>query len=215
MKFKNLSDTNHMAEISDRDAKELALIASKYVLLPNPDVIKQLGAVAYFPTARRSEQTQRVNTKHKSESGEDIIVDKNGSPGWALLWPHGLREKPTGWRLAHVWDGYAKDPDAFSNPANLCLISGALMSLTDIGKGYTPPLMPYLKYHAYEEYKWRPTGQPKVEKPKDYKYVAESWKYLPTNDDPREMLRHRFNNLGNEKVTAIKSLNTQIPWRTK
>lgn len=156
----------------EKDAVNLTSILATNSWLPNPSVVAALPK-AIFPTIR---DQQRRGTLEG-----DLLLDDNTSPRWALFWAHGDSRvaHQNGWTTAHVWAA-PKDRDAYTCLANLALLPEALASLSD----KTGPAVPYLRFHAWNTYGWKPAGEQTPQKP--YAYEEIEWRYLPSTDNPKE-----------------------------
>ncbi len=157
----------------DRDAILLVVLAARYCLMPHPDVVSRLEVVP-FPVIRNS------GKRGKTDLVDDrtVMYDDNTIPRWAIFWSHGDGRTAhiKGCSIAHVW-AMPKDPDAFTNVANLAIIPECLASLTD----KDGPLVPFLQYHAQSSYGWRPKDCPAIEKPPGYDCIR--WNYIEPSDD--------------------------------
>jgi hypothetical protein len=130
----------------------LAVIAAAHCWMPHRDVVAACGG-AVFPTIRASSTAPRMTVA--AVAGRQLMHDDNMTPRWAFLWSHGIGETghPKGWTFALVL-GDARDPDAYTNLANVVLMPEVLASLSDkVG-----PLCGFLRYHAQTVYGWKPKG---------------------------------------------------------
>lgn len=184
----SLPDFNHV--------DELVAAISSYIRLPHPAVVAKLeGAV--FPSIR--------DRKHRFEfssiGDRRILLDDNTTPRWALLWSHGYSTTahPKGWTFAHVW-ARPKDPDCYTNVANLAMMPEYIASLTD----KDGPLGAYLRYHAWEKYGWRPRYDDEPTKPEGYDAI--SWCYLREESDPMGFIRSRVQELKNKRCRLLREL---------
>ena len=193
---------NVSSEIDADDAEALVRIAAKYVRVPNKRVVDALGSKSVFPSVRAS-----AKRGERGSTQDGIYRCDNTSPRYALLWPHGYRGVPEGWRVAHIWPN-SGDKDCYTNIANLCLVAAPLERLTD-GNG---PLLPYLKYNAQNSYGWRPKGESEIEKPNNYDFVQ--WLELNMQGEPIKNLNMRFDALNNHAIRQYRKIGGMEHWRT-
>lgn len=183
--------------IAGGDRFDLAKIAVRHCLLPNPDVVAAFSG-ALLPVIRAStKRGQRGEVK--DFDGRELLCDDNTSPKWALLWSHGLRNNPRkGWTFAHVWDE-SGDPAAYTRLANLCMIPESLSGLSD----KDGPLVEYLRFHAFDRYGWAPRGQmPK--RPEQYDMLE--WRYLEPIDDPQAAFLERLLVSSDKRAILLRQL---------
>lgn len=152
-----------------KDARAVALLAARLCLLPDKKTVRQFKK-AVFPTKRKT--TSRGKRIRKGKG----MWDDNTTPRWALLWSHGVHggnDVLRGWHVAHVWSN-CNELECYTRLENLLLVPAAYAGLTD-GDG---PLAPYLRYHAFKVYRWRPKGKPAPKKPLEYEKFRKLWRYL-------------------------------------
>jgi hypothetical protein len=118
---------------------------------------------AVFPTSGYKSNHKR--SSHIELDGLAIgMYDDNATPEWALFWSHGLRgTRPKGWTIAHVWPT-SDHIDSFTHIANLAMAPEAFASLT-YKKG---PLTAYLRWHAWQVYRWKPKQESDPVRPNGY-----------------------------------------------
>jgi hypothetical protein len=176
------------------DSVALAALAARHCRLPHPDVVARCSG-AVFPTIR--DQKNRLTLDEERQ----LLLDDNVTPRWALFWAHGMGQThhPRGWTIAHVW-GAPKDPDAYTNLANLCLMPECLASLSD----KDGPLGAYLQYHAYTGYGWHPKHLDPPPRPEGFEAI--DWAYFDPHDDPTSFIRERLMTLNNQRVTLLRPL---------
>jgi len=146
-----------------KDARAIALLAARLCQLPNKKTVSHFKK-AVLPTKRKTaSRAKRIKT------GKGMW-DDNTTPRWALLWSHGVRggnKALKGWHVAHVWNN-CNNVHCYTRLENLLLVPAAYAGLTD-GDG---PLTPYLRYHPYKAYGWKPKGKPAPKKPPEYQKFA-------------------------------------------
>lgn len=176
------------------DAAAFARLAAPYCKLPHANVIAKLGG-AVFPTIRDQKNRLTFNPDR------NLLLDDNVTPRWALLWAHGMAQThhPKGWTIAHVW-ALPKDPDAYTNLANLCLMPECLGSLSD-KRG---PLVPFLQYHANSVYGWNPSCVAEVIKPEGFDEIR--WSYFDDFNDPAANIKNRIMTLNNQRVKILRDI---------
>ena len=168
-----------------KDARDIALLAARLCLLPHEETVGQFKK-AVFPTKRKTAlRCQRIKTSKG-------MWDDNTTPRWALLWSHGVRggnKALKGWHVAHVWNN-CNNVQCYTRLENLLLVPAAYAGLTDADG----PLTPYLRYHAFKVYRWRPKGRPAPKKPSEYEKFASKWRYLSAEPgDARKRVLDRLN----------------------
>ncbi len=185
-----------------KDAQVLVAIAARHCRMPHPSAVAAM-ARAVFPSIRASSTQPRLSVATIGETR--LMHDDNMTPRWAFLWAHGIADTahPNGWTFAHVWTA-ARDPDAYTNLANLVLMPEPLASMSD----KQGPLMPYLQHHAQTVYGWKPRGVEDVAKPVGYDEIT--WAYMPPCDDPRKFVRDRLAVLNNERVKILRELMSEV-----
>ena len=156
-------DRNTLPRIgyASKEAIAIALMAAQFCRLPDCDTVKTFGK-AVFPTVRKN--SKRATGEHKN--GKFLMYDDNTTPKWALVWSHGTFGKTKelfGWRIAHVWEK-CDQVESYTRLENLLLVPAAYSGLTD----HDGPLAPYLRYHAYKHYKWRPEDEQDPKEPAKY-----------------------------------------------
>ncbi len=182
----------------NRYSLRLASMVAETSWLPNPNTVDAFqGAV--FPTSRYKRGHERFSTI--KEDGVPIgMYDDNATPEWAMFWAHGLtgtREK--GWTIAHVWPA-SNDINSYTHIANLAIVPEPFASLTDkIG-----PLTAFLRWHAWNAYRWKPARETNPTRPDGYDQVK--WRYLPYESEPRELIRNRFYQLNNERTRTLRQI---------
>ena len=176
------------------DAAGMAMIAARHCRLPHPDVVAACAG-PIFPTIR----DQRRRGQIDEDAG--LLLDDNATPRWALFRAHGMAQThhPKGWTIAHVWAA-PKDPDAYTNLANLCLMPECLGSLSD----KAGPLCPYLKFHAQDVYGWRPSQVTPCDKPDGYGEIQ--WTYFDPQPNPLDFVKDRVTSLNNQRVLVLRRL---------
>jgi hypothetical protein len=183
-----------LKELGD-DQIALVRIVVRHCLMPHPRVVASLNGPA-FPSIR--DQKKRLTIGQVG--GRQVLLDDNVTPRWALLWAHGIKntEHLHGWTFAHVW-GLPKDPAAYTNLANLCMMPEFFGSLSD----KNGPLCAYLKFHAWSQYGWSPDGTAPPE-PVDYQTL--DWRYLAPLDEPQAFIVARMVALDNQRVKMLRQL---------
>ena len=181
------------------DRLELVRIAVRHCLMPHPDVVASIGG-AVFPSIR--DQKHRLTIAEIN--GRPVLLDDNVTPRWALLWAHGVKntEHLKGWTFAHVW-GQPKNPDAYTNLANLCMMPEFFGSLSD----KDGPLSNYLKFHAWSRYGWSPDGAPP---PQPDDFIAVQWRYLPAINSPRDFINERLSVLNNQRTRMLQTVASSL-----
>jgi hypothetical protein len=170
-----------------KDARAIALLAARLCLLPDKKTVSQFEK-AVFPTKRKTAlRGSLIIDKSNKEIG---MYDDNTTPRLALIWSHDIQggdRALEGWRVAHVWDN-CNNVQCYTRLENLLLVPAAYAGLTDADG----PLAPYLRYHAFKVYRWRPKGRPAPKKPSEYEKFASKWRYLsaePGNARERVLAR--------------------------
>ncbi len=183
-----LPDFTHAGEV-------IAALAS-YILLPHPNVVAKLDC-SVFPSIR--DQKNRITVS--SIGDRKVLLDDNTTPRWAMLWSHGYTTTahPKGWTFAHVW-ARPKDPDCYTHLANLAMMPEYLASLSD----KDGPLCAFLRYHAWEQYGWKPMGEDEPPQPKTYEGIK--WCYLREENNPNGCVRSRVEILGNKRCKLLRKL---------
>lgn len=181
------------------DRFELVRIVVRHCLMPHPEVVAAFGK-AVFPSIR--DQKNRLTVSEID--GRAVLLDDNVTPRWALLWAHGVKntEHLKGWTFAHVW-GQPKNPDAYTHLANLCMMPEFFGSLSD----KDGPLCDYLKFHAWDQYGWSPSGSAPV-KPPGFDAVA--WRYLSSIRNPRAFVSERMAALDNQRTRLLQAVASSI-----
>lgn len=153
---------------------QLANILAAHSWLPNPDVVQAMPG-PIFPSIR--------NPGRRGQIEGDLLLDDNTTPRWALFWAHGDSRvaHQKGWTTAHVWAA-PKDREAYTCLANLALLPEALASLSD----KTGPAVPYLQFHAWNTYGWKPANEATPAKPDAFDDIE--WQYMSAPEDPRDAL---------------------------
>lgn len=186
-------------ESLDEYALALAEIIVKKSWVPHPKVVRALGR-AVFPTVRAKKDHPRLS---EIRQGKNVLgmYDDNTTPRWALLWAHGIRATghPSGWTFAHVWEN-ADDIEAYTHLANLVMVPECLASLTD----KSGPLTTFLRWHAWTAYQWKPSSENEPAKPECYDELK--WRYLDKSENPREIIKQRLTELGNERVLILRPI---------
>lgn len=172
--------------------------------LPDPDIVVRYSKEV-FPSARANKGLKRGTSVDRD--GKVLLLDDNCTPMWAFMWCHGLagisRQVP-GYSLAHIYP--SKDyPQSFTHLANLLLVPKYFAGLTDEGG----PLLPYLKYHSYEKYRWIPKdnngGCPSAVKPPGYDLIQ--WRYLKSETDtPEEFIESQLKNSKSVRADILKKI---------
>lgn len=155
-----------------KDARAIALLAAPLCQLPNKKTVRQFKK-AVFPTLRDGSRRGELIYARDKPVG---MYDDNTTPRWALLWSHGIQSSSKtlkGWHVAHVWNN-CNNVQCYTRLENLLLVPAAYAGLTD---DYGP-LTPYLRYHAFKVYRWRPKGKPAPKKPLEYEKFRKMWRYL-------------------------------------
>ena len=180
-------DRNTLPRIgyASKEAIAIALMAAQFCRLPDRDTVKIFGK-AVFPTVRKN--SKRATGEHKD--GKFLMYDDNTTPKWALVWSHGTFGKTKelfGWRIAHVWEK-CNQVESYTRLDNLLLVPAAYSGLTD----HDGPLAPYLRYHAYDHYGWRPEDEPDPKKPAEYEKFFEKRNYLVGRSDAPKFILNRL-----------------------
>jgi len=128
---------------------------------------------AVYPHVRRA----RLGSGEKAGVVVDgIRLDRNNYANAALrraLKFH--RRRKDGYQACHIWPNTCYDERYHTVLANLVLIPGPLVSLTDFDTG----VIAALQYRAYELYDWHPFEVPPPERPSGY---PEIWSDAATTD---------------------------------
>ena len=170
---------------ASKEARAIALEAAQFCRLPDPDTVITFGK-AVFPTVRNN--YKRATGEHKD--GKFLMYDDNTTPKWALVWSHatfGKTKELLGWRIAHVWEK-CDQVESYTRLENLLLVPAAYSGLTD----HDGPLAPYLRYHAYKHYKWRPEDEQDPKEPAEYEKFLEKCKYLVGRLDAPKVILSRL-----------------------
>lgn len=184
-------------ESLDQYIPALAHMVAKTTWLPNPAVVASLGG-AVFPTSRVKNGHPRFSEIR--ENGSIIgMYDDNATPEWAIFWAHGLSgSRPKGWTIAHVWPT-SDDINSYTCLANLAMVREPFASLTD----KNGPLTGFLRWHAWDIYKWKPAREPEPKKPGGY---DTKWRYLHGVDDPWGSIRQRLAGVDNERARILRPI---------
>jgi len=176
----------------------LARMVARTSWLPNQAVVASLAG-AVFPTSRYRRENPRLSTIQ--ENGDLVgMYDDNATPEWAIFWAHGLSGmRPKGWTIAHVWPS-CDDLKCYTHLANLAMVREPLASLTD----KSGPLTRFLRWHAWEVYKWKPAREPAPTKPDGYHEVR--WRYLETAGDPNALIRQRLAQCDNQRTRILRPI---------
>ncbi len=178
------------------DALALCKIVVPYCKMPHWDVVKKLNGPV-FPVIRNHGRRFEKDTK----DGCRIMFDDNTAARWAFLWSHDLGSTAhphNGWHFAHVWEK-PKDPQSYTNVANLLMLPAGLASLSD----KHGPLSPYLRYHAKQVYDWQPNDNA-IEKPQGYDELE--WKYLDSYPEPWSAIRERIERSNAKPARVLRCL---------
>lgn len=185
---------------------ELAKLVVGSSFLPNSKVVKVIGR-AVFPTVRAGSRHNRCTPI--LDGNEQIgMYDDNVTPMWALLWSHGIgstSRNANGWLFAHVWDN-TKDINSYTHPANLAMVPECFGSLTD----KHGPLTPYLRYHAHEQYGWKPESEEPPVEPAGYKEIQ--WNYFEGIDNPIRYIKEQVERYNNERLRCLKPILQKMGW---
>jgi hypothetical protein len=166
-----------MPEPVPLDAESILQIAKMVIprcKLARPEVvqsfIKTRSAGCFHPAVFRSKRSRRGNPYKQRlavDEDEGSMYDDNTSPRWALLWAHGITNERnrdgSPWVFAHVWEGgaavqrYSDDIRCYTRLENLAMVPRGYSNLTDEGG----PLAVYLRYHAWDKYRWKPEDEKK------------------------------------------------------
>jgi hypothetical protein len=181
-----------------KDARAIARLVAHLCQLPNASTVEDFKK-AVFPTERdNSRRGERIYRGDKPVG----MYDDNTTPRWALRWAHGIPggdEALRGWHVAHVWNN-CNNVHCYTRLENLLLVPAAYAGLTDDDG----PLTPYLRYHAYEHYKWCPEPTHTPHKPADYDMFRNEWQHLPPSaGDAKNLV---FNRLQESKSLRAKVL---------
>ncbi len=186
--------------LSGEDALALAKLFAAHCYLPNPDTAKALPT-AIFPTLRDPRRRLQTVTEDNRIIG---MYDDNTTPRWALLWSHGIASvaHQRSWQFAHVWPS-SNDLRHYTRVANLAMVPESFGGLTDkVG-----PLVAYLRWHAWQEYRWSPEERSPGYKPHGYDEI--SWRYLPRHEDPRAFIKNQLERLNNQTVNMLRTIINQ------
>ena len=178
------------------DSLNLAKTVAKYSYLPHPDTVSEING-AVFPSIRN--QKLRISVDESFES--PIFLDDNTTPRWAMLWAHGIpmTNHPKGWTFAHIW-ATVKDPESYTNLANIVMLPECFASLTD----KQAPVTNYFKYHSYSIYGWKDKKAPTPLKPEGFNEIK--WNYLKRHNEPKEFITKRLKSLNNQRVKLLRPL---------
>lgn len=128
------------------------------------------------------------------------MYDDNTTPAWALFWAHGLEGKrEKGWTIAHVWPA-SGDIDAYTHLANLALVPEPFAGLTD----KNGPLTPFLRWHAWYAYCWKPSAEDKLEKPDGYEQIE--WRYLDAIVEPWKPISEWIDKKSNQRTRILQPI---------
>lgn len=191
-----------------KDARAIALLAARLCQLPDPKTVSQFKR-AIFPTERKMAlRGSLIIDKSKKEVG---MWDDNMTPRWALRWSHGISggdKALKGWHVAHVWND-CNNVQCYTRLENLLLVPAAYAGLTD-GNG---PLAPYLRYHAFKVYRWRPKGRPAPKKPSEYEKFVSKWRYLSAEPgDARERVLKRLKQGRGKRAKVLRKFIRRITY---
>jgi hypothetical protein len=181
-------------------------MAALFCRLPDRDVVKTFNK-AVFPTVRKN--SKRATGEYKN--GKFLMYDDNTTPRWALVWSHVTCGEPRellGWRIAHVWEK-CDEVECYTRLENLLLVPAAYSGLTD----HDGPLAPYLRYHAYTHYGWRPGDEQDPKEPAEYEKFLEKCKYLDGRSDAREFILKRLQKSQSKRAKLLsKSIKETSYW---
>jgi hypothetical protein len=157
-------------------------MATELCRLPDAATVKKFNK-AVFPTVRKFSKRATMGPPRGKPA---FMYDDNTTPRWALLWSHVTCVKTNdlvGWRIAHVWEK-CDQVACYTRLENLVLVPAAYAGLTD----HDGPLAPYLRYHAYNHYGWRPEDEEAPKEPAEYQKFLEKCKYLFGRPDAPEFV---------------------------
>jgi len=181
-----------------KDARVIARLVAHLCQLPNTSTVRQFKK-AVFPTERdNSRRGKRIYRGDKPVG----MYDDNTTPRWAILWSHdivGGDAKLKGWRVAHVWNK-CNNLRCYTRLENLVLVPAAYAGLTDDDG----PLAPYLRYHAYDRYKWWPRGKKAPKKPAEYDTFRKKWQYLPAAAEARSLVLKRLQKSRSKRARVLR-----------
>ena len=191
-----------------KDARAIALLAARLCQLPDTEIVKQFKR-AIFPSKRKTALRARpIIDKSKKEIG---MWDDNTTPQWALIWSHGVRvgnRTLKGWHVAHVWNN-CNNVQCYTRLENLLLVPAAYAGLTDDDG----PLTPYLRYHAFKAYDWKPKGKPVPKKPPEYQRFASKRRYLSAAPgNARERVLDRLNDGRGQRAEVLRKFINSISY---
>ena len=175
----------------------LAEMVAETSYLPDAHTVALFNR-AIFPTIRNSKD--RGN--HVEKDGKIVgMYDDNTTPRWAFLWAHGISQTdhPKGWTFAHVWPSQ-DDLKSYTNLANIAMIPECFGTLTD----KEGPLTPFLQWHSYQVYNWKPEKAKRPEKPDGYDTIT--WSYLPGIVDSTKFIRQRCAELNNQRIITLRKI---------
>ena len=191
-----------------KDARAIALLAARLCLFPDEGTVGQFKR-AIFPTRRKMALRGSLIL---DESNKEIgMYDDNTTPRWALLWSHNIQggdEALQGWRVAHVWND-CNNVQCYTRLENLLLVPAAYAGLTDDDG----PLTPYLRYHAFKAYDWKPKGKPVPKKPPEYQRFASKRRYLSAAPgNARERVLDRLNDGRGQRAEVLRKFINSISY---
>ena len=180
-------------KLRKRELLSLVRIFARLTLLPHPKTVRAFNGEPVFLTVRNAKKRRKIK--------KGIMFDDNTTPRWALGWAHGHEQvwEPKGWTVAHVWDRNVDS--AYTNLANLALVPEFLGSLTD----KEGPLAPYLRYHSYKKYGWKPKADSKPDEPPDY--IDVRWNYFKHEKNPKNLVYGMLKNSGDKRAKILCRLN--------
>ena len=185
---------------------DLAQIVAKTSWLPDPKVVRKFPDPV-FPTIRKKSDAQIGNPVADTNGSVIGMFDNNTAPKLAIGWTHGLAGSTKGWTIAHVWPS-SEDVTSYTHLANLALVPEALSTTTD----KQGPLTQYLQYHAWKNYKWRPSGTPQPNEPAGYSQIQ--WRYLKGLTEPKAKVRGNLLKTKDQKlIKLLQIMKTLIPFR--
>ena len=204
-------NTPPLIDYASKEARAIALMAAQFCRLPDCDTVKTFGK-AVFPTQRKTAQRgSLIIDKSNKEIG---MYDDNTTPRWALCWSHGIiggDKALKGWHVAHVWNK-CNNVHCYTRLENLLLVPAAYAGLTDDDG----PLAPYLRYHAFKVYRWRPKGRPAPKMPSEYEKFASKWRYLSAEPgDARERVLARLKEGRGQRAKVLRKFIRRISYWPK
>ena len=195
-------------DYTSKEARAIALMAAQFCRLPDCDTVKTFGKAVFQTQRKTAQRGSLIIDKSNKEIG---MYDDNTTPRWALCWSHGIPggdKALKGWHVAHVWNK-CNNVHCYTRLENLLLVPAAYAGLTDDDG----PLTPYLRYHAFTAYSWKPKGKPAPKKPPEYQKFASKWRCLSAaSGSARERVLTRLQKSQSERAKVLQDFIKNISY---